>query len=93
MNRYVLGPFVSVNNLYSLRKLGTNYRFSIWEKIGLGLFKAGLLILGTASLLEDKKYNFWKSFDEVWALLSSIAGLMFFLIFSNYCRKSLIKIL
>jgi len=29
----------------------------------------------------------------VWALLSSLAGLFFFLIFQNYCRKSLIRIL
>lgn len=92
-NRYVLGPFVSVNSFYSLRKLATNYKFALWEKIGIGLFKVGLIVLGTASLVEDKKYNFLWSFDEVWALLSSLAGLFFFLIFQNYCWKSLIRIL
>ena len=92
-NRYVLGPFVSVDSIYSLRKLATNYWFSLKEKLGLGMFKVGLLILGSASLLEDKHYNFWKSFDEVWALFSSLFALFYFLFLADYCRKSLIWIL
>lgn len=92
-NWYILGPYVTVNSFYTLWKLATNYKFSFWEKIGLGLFKIGLLVLGCASLIEEKEYNFMKSFDEVWALLSSLAALLYFLIFSNYCWKSLLRIL
>ena len=84
---------MSVDSFYSLRKLATNYKFSLREKLGLTLFKVGLIVLGSASLVEDKEYNFMRGFDEVWALLSSLGAIFFFLIFQNYCRKFFIRIM